>query len=175
MRSLLGGFGGKESTCQCRRCGFYPWVGTIPWRRKWQPTPVLLSGESPGQRSLVGYSPWGHRVRHGLVAEYACNHVQGFHFLHLLASICYLWYFWWWPFWPEWGDISLWFLISIFLIKDKDVEHLFINLLAICVSSLEKCPFFSWVVFWYWVLWAIYICWILLPYQSYRASLVPQW
>ena len=66
-------------------------------------------------------------------------------------------------------------LISIFLIKDKDVEHLFINLLAICVSSLEKCLFFSWVVFWYWVLWAIYICWILLPYPSYRASLVPQW
>ena len=118
MRSLLGGFGGKESTCQRRRCGFYPWVGTIPWRRKWQPTPVLLSGESPGQRSLVGYSPWGHRVRHGLVTEYACNHVQGFHFLHLLASICYLWYFWWWPFWPEWGDISLWFLISISKIGD---------------------------------------------------------
>ena len=34
------------------------------WRRKWQPTPVLLPGESLGQRSLVGYSPWGCRVRH---------------------------------------------------------------------------------------------------------------
>ena len=30
---------GKESTCQCRRCGCNPWVGKIPWRRKWQPTP----------------------------------------------------------------------------------------------------------------------------------------
>ena len=30
-------------------------------RRKWQPTPVLLPGESHGQRSLVGYSPWGHK------------------------------------------------------------------------------------------------------------------
>ena len=36
-----------------------PWVGKIPWRRKWQPTPVFLPGESHGQRSLVGYSPWG--------------------------------------------------------------------------------------------------------------------
>ena len=34
-------------------------VGKIPWRRKWQPTPVLLPGKSHGQRSLVGYSPWG--------------------------------------------------------------------------------------------------------------------
>ena len=34
-----------------------------PWRREWQPTPVFLSGEFHEQRSLVGYSPWGHRVR----------------------------------------------------------------------------------------------------------------
>ena len=38
--------GGKESTCQCRRCGFNPWVKKIPWRRKWQPTPVFLPGKS---------------------------------------------------------------------------------------------------------------------------------
>ena len=36
-----------------------PWVGKIPWRRAWQPTLVFLPGESHGQRSLVGYSPWG--------------------------------------------------------------------------------------------------------------------
>ena len=41
-----------------KRLGFHPWLGTIPWRRKWQPTPVFLPGESQGQRSLVGYSPW---------------------------------------------------------------------------------------------------------------------
>ena len=40
------------------RPGFNPWVGKIPWRRKWQPTPVFLPGESHGRRSLVGYSPW---------------------------------------------------------------------------------------------------------------------
>ena len=38
---------------------FYPWVGKIPWRRAWQPTPVFLFGESHGQRSLEVYSPWG--------------------------------------------------------------------------------------------------------------------
>ena len=56
---------GKESACQCRRPGFDPWVGKIPWRRKWQPTPVFLPGESHGQRRLAGYSPWGcKRARH---------------------------------------------------------------------------------------------------------------
>ena len=52
----------KESTCQCRRLkrpGSDPWVGKVPWRRKWQPTPVCLPGKFHGQRSLVGYSPWG--------------------------------------------------------------------------------------------------------------------
>ena len=37
-----------------------PWVRKIPWRREWQPTPVFL----PGQGSLAGYSPWGHKVGH---------------------------------------------------------------------------------------------------------------
>ena len=40
-----------------KRHGFDPWVGRIPWRRKQQPTPVFLPGESHGQRSLVGYGP----------------------------------------------------------------------------------------------------------------------
>ena len=48
-----------EPACQCRRHGFDPWVGKIPQRRKWQPTPVLLPGESHGLRSLAGCSPWG--------------------------------------------------------------------------------------------------------------------
>ena len=52
---------GKESACQCRRHGFDPWVGKIPWRGAWQPTPVFLPGKSYGQRSLVDYSPWGHK------------------------------------------------------------------------------------------------------------------
>ena len=57
-----GGAGGKEPTCQCRRRkrrGFNLWVRKMPWRRAWQPTPGFLPGESHGQRSLAGYSPWG--------------------------------------------------------------------------------------------------------------------
>ena len=38
-----------------------PWVGKIPWRRKWQTTPVFLPGEFHGQRNLAGYSPWGRK------------------------------------------------------------------------------------------------------------------
>ena len=62
-----GGTSGKEPTCQFRRqnkCGFDPWFGKIPWRKKWEPTPVFLPGESHGPRSMVGYSPWGCRIRH---------------------------------------------------------------------------------------------------------------
>ena len=49
-----------EPACQCRRPkrqGFSSWVGRIPWRKAWQPTPVFLPGESHGQRNLVGYEP----------------------------------------------------------------------------------------------------------------------
>ena len=66
---LLGWLSDKESACQCRRWrgwevgAFSPWVGKIPWRRKQQPAPVLLPGESHRQSSLVGCSPWGHRGR----------------------------------------------------------------------------------------------------------------
>ena len=52
--------GVKEPACQCRRhkkFEFNPWVGKMPWRRKWQPTPVFLPGKFCGQRSLAGYSP----------------------------------------------------------------------------------------------------------------------
>ena len=59
-----GGASGKESACQCRRYKrqrFYPWVRKIPWSRKWHPTPVFLPGKFHQQRSLAGYSPWGHK------------------------------------------------------------------------------------------------------------------
>ena len=56
---------GEGPRCQCRRCKtleFNPWVGKTPWSRKWKPTPVFLTpGESHGQRSPMGYSPWSCR------------------------------------------------------------------------------------------------------------------
>ena len=51
----------KESPCNAEDLGFDPWVGKFPWRRAWQPTLVFWPGESHGQRSLLGYSPWGHK------------------------------------------------------------------------------------------------------------------
>jgi len=44
--------------------GSVPWYRRSPWRRAWQPAPVFLPTESHGQRSLVGYSPWGHKESH---------------------------------------------------------------------------------------------------------------
>ena len=61
---------GKEAACHL-------WDGTIPWGRKWQPTPVFLPGESHGQRSLDGYSPWGHKESDtSEVTDHARTHIQ---------------------------------------------------------------------------------------------------
>ena len=61
----------KESTCQCRRQGFYPWVGKIFCRWKWQSTPVFLPGEYYGQRSLADYIHGiSKRIRHRITTEH---------------------------------------------------------------------------------------------------------
>ena len=52
-----GGSDGKESACSAGDPGSI--LGKVPWRREWQPTAVFLPGESHGQGSLAGYSPWG--------------------------------------------------------------------------------------------------------------------
>ena len=77
LSPLHGGFPTSTVVKTClpirslKKCEFNPWVRKIPWRRTWQPTTVFLSGKFHGQRSLVGYSPRGHkRVRHGLVTKY---------------------------------------------------------------------------------------------------------
>ena len=58
----------------CRRHSFHPWFGKIPWRRKWQPTPVFLPGESHGQSSLVAYCPGGvQRVTHRWAHVHTCS------------------------------------------------------------------------------------------------------
>ena len=69
----------KKSACLFRRhkrWNFDLWVRKIPWRRKWQPTPVFLSGKSHGQRRLVGYNPRGHkRVGHDLVTKQLAKYI----------------------------------------------------------------------------------------------------
>ena len=74
-----GGASGKEPACQCRRCkrrGFDPWVGRIPWRRAWQPTPVFLPGESPWTEEPGGLQSTGSQgVGHDSVTEH--THARG--------------------------------------------------------------------------------------------------
>ena len=49
---------------------FSPWVRKVPWSGKWQPAPVFLPGKFYAQKSLAGYSPWDHRVRHDWVTKH---------------------------------------------------------------------------------------------------------
>ena len=73
LTQATGSTSGEEPSCQCRTSNTFrssPWFGTILWRREWQPTSVFLPGESHRQRSLVGYSPWGHkRTGHDLAIK----------------------------------------------------------------------------------------------------------
>ena len=71
-----GGASGKELTCQCRRCkkrGFSPWIGMIPWRKAWQPTPEFLPGEFYRQRNLTGYGLLGPKSQPWLQQPGVCS------------------------------------------------------------------------------------------------------
>ena len=86
-----GGASGKEPACQRRRCerrGFDPWVRKILQGRAWQPTPVFLPGEPHGQRSLVGYSPWGRKELDTTeVTQHACmQETNSYYLVHMFAS-----------------------------------------------------------------------------------------
>ena len=75
---------------QCRRCRFNPWVGKILWRRN---SPILLPGKFLGQRSLVGYSPWGRqRVGHDLATQQEVHaKCLGWHLVdgqHTTGTVC---------------------------------------------------------------------------------------
>ena len=83
--SFSGGSDGKASVNNAGDLGsINPWVRKIPWRRKWQFTPVLLPGKSHGQRSLVGYSPWGRK-------ELDTTERLGFHFLPRCMCLLISW------------------------------------------------------------------------------------
>ena len=89
---------GKTICLQCRRPGFNPWVRNILWRREQLPTPVFSSGEFHGQRSLMGYSPWGsQRERHDwatFTLEWKQFIYVKTYILHLHTNLCAdFWFF----------------------------------------------------------------------------------
>ena len=101
------GSDGKESSCQCKRPRFNPWIGKVPWRREWQPTAVFLPREFHGQRSLVGYTPWGHKELD--MAKHACERVHINTHKHVYTH----------PFpHPSTTELSKLFLLCCFLHKD---------------------------------------------------------
>ena len=114
ISGFSGGTSGKQPVCPCRRhkrCEFNPWVGRIPWKRAWWPTPIFLPGESHGQRSLVGYSPWGHRVEHDW-SDLACTHVWLFH-------------------WDKFLEVKL-------LLPNS--KNILLHIVTTAAKSLQSCP-----------------------------------
>ena len=123
-----GDTGGKEPACQCRRyntCRFDPWVGKMPWRREWQPTPGFLPGKSYGQRSLAGYSPWNHKCM-----SYIANYIS-VQFSHSVVSDSL------WPPWTAAHQASLSITNSWSLFKFKSIELVMpSNRLILCCPPL---------------------------------------
>ena len=117
-----GGTSSKESTCQWRRRKrhrFNPWVSRIPWSRIWQPTPVFSLGKFHGQRSLAGYSPWGHKesewsellsththtyllviMNNAAIHKVFCGHIFSFllegRYSSILGRDCWIYFFFNW-------------------------------------------------------------------------------
>ena len=94
---LLRWLTGEESPCQCWRHRFDPWIGKIPWRRKWQSNPIFLHGESHGQRSLAGCSPPGSkRVGHNWANTQThtnlCVLQYTYMYVCMSLSVCVLFY-----------------------------------------------------------------------------------
>ena len=79
---------GKESACQCGRCEFDPCIEKIPWRRKWQPTPVFWPGKSHGKRSLAGCSPRGCKINgHNIATKHSTLHTHTHTHTHTLLLL----------------------------------------------------------------------------------------
>ena len=104
-----GGTSGKVLACHCRKLmtlEFNPWVGKIPWRRAWQPTPLLLPGESHGQRRVAGYTSivlqrvaheWNNFVDKGPSSQrygFSSSHVWMWELDHKESWVPKNWCFW---------------------------------------------------------------------------------
>ena len=124
-----GGTGGKESACQCRRCGFHPWVRKIPCSRKWQSTPVFLPGKSHGQRNLAGLKDLN-------MTEWLRMHA----FVILLSILADKW------------NLSFIQIYIYMCIYSKDWWQIIVSFLLICYSSPFCLCYFNFLSkLWIWV------------------------
>ena len=105
---------GKEPACQWRRCRFDPWVRKIPWRSKWQPTPVFLPGKSHGQSSLQNYSPWG--CKEPDTTEQVTTTTNSIH-INFFSSKRR-----WWKWSQLLKNLSAWSVVALFATKDFHFE-----------------------------------------------------
>ena len=106
----------QYSIClQWGRPGFNPWVGKIPWRRKWHPAPVLLPGKSHGQKILVGYGPWGRKESDSAA------------WLHFLSAktVCLICFFWQCSLLVvSWlAILVIWFQFKCYLLREAFPDH----------------------------------------------------
>ena len=147
----------------------------------------ILPGKSHGQRSLVGYSPGGHkRVRYDLATKKqhsSCTNIHS-HQQHKRAAFSPhpLQYVLFEDFlvMATLTSVRWYFIVVLFciLLIIRDVEHLFLCLLAIYISSLKKCLFrcsahlFDWVVFQYWTAWAVFMYFLRLIPTLYMILLI---
>ena len=123
LAGFPGGARGEESACPCRRCsrqGFDPWVGEMPWSRQWQPTPVFLPGKFCGQRSWMGYSPWGCKD----MTEHKCWQVL--HFYKISLNFLYK------ASTPKVG------LVCLFISDHYSIHFLFLLLLCCLLLSVQR-------------------------------------
>ena len=121
---LTGGSSTKESTCKCRSCGFDPWVGKIPWRRKWQLSSIP-AWKNPMDRGACSMGL--QRVGQDLATEYTCRvfkyiQVPSGGGTSLVGGI--------WPYWSLLENLPRHLLVALFLISwvTREVEYLFLEL-----------------------------------------------
>ena len=127
----------------------------VPWRRKWHPTPIFLSGEFLGQRSLASYSPWGHKESVWLSTIFYCMYplYSGIVFFHSSVD----------------GHLSCFHVLAILKISFSGAYWPSVHLLWINVYS-GLLPIF-WVGCLFWccqVSWTACKFWRLIPYQSHH-------
>ena len=135
---LPGGASGKEPAYQCRRhnrLGFNPWVRKIPWRRARQLTPVVLPGESHGQRTLVGSSPWGRKESEMTeVTWHTLWYIYIYIYIYVCICVCVYIYIFWSGSTVKFVYSSAVNLPSIVFLTNSVFIHLWCSSLPKCIS-----------------------------------------